>query len=50
MAVQTQVFDEAKFSIVPTSRGFQVLYDGEFWENADSYSEALTDIREAVEQ
>ena len=48
MAVQTQVYDESKFSIEPTRHGFQVLYDGEFWENADSYSEALTDIREAV--
>ena len=48
MEVQTRVYDESKFSIIPTNRGYEVRYDGKFWENADSYSEAENDIREAV--
>ena len=48
VATQTKVYDESKFSIEPTGRGYEVYYDGKFWETADSYSEAENDIREAV--
>lgn len=48
VAIQTRAYDESKFSIVPTGRGYEVYYDGKFWETADSYSEAENDIREAV--
>lgn len=46
--IQTRVYDETKFSIVPSRNGVTVYYDGEFWENADSYKEAEDDIKDAL--
>ena len=38
-------YDENKFNIISNRHGVTVLYDGAFWENADSYTEALKDIK-----
>ena len=46
--IQTIVYDETKFSIVPSRNGVTVYYDDEFWENADSYKEAEDDIRDVL--
>ena len=43
----TEVFDRSKFTIVSARHGVTVFYNGIFWENADSYSEAIKDIDEA---
>lgn len=46
--IQTRVYDEAKFSIVPSRNGVTVYYDDEFWENADSFREAEQDIKDVL--
>ena len=50
MAVATRVYDRSKFSIESSRHGVTVYYDGEFWENADSYAEAEQDILDAIQR
>lgn len=45
MSTKTK-FDSDKFSIEHSRYGVTVLYDGEFFESADTYAEAENDIRE----
>lgn len=40
----TKQYFREKFSVKPSRYGVTVFYDGVFWENADSYKEAETDI------
>lgn len=42
-------FNEALFSIEPTREYYTIFYDGVFFETVDSYSEALIEIRKAIE-
>ena len=48
MTVSTRSYDRSKFSIDPSRHGVTVYYDGAFWENADSFTEAEQDIEDAV--
>lgn len=43
-------YDSSKFSINHARHGVVVLYDGEFFESADSYKEAEQDIKEFLEE
>ena len=43
MATLTR-YDRSKFEVVPSRYGATVYYDGEFFESADSTSEAYSDI------
>lgn len=48
MATLTK-YDRFKFKVVPSRYGATVYYDGEFFESADSTSEAYSDIEKFIE-
>ena len=48
MATLTK-YDSFKFEVVPSRYGATVYYDGEFFESADSTSEAYSDIEKFIE-
>ena len=47
-SIQTK-YDSSKFSVSPSRYGVIVYYDGEFFESADSTSEAYSDIEKFIE-
>lgn len=42
-------YDRSKFSICYSRNGVTVYYDGEFFETADTYSEAEEDIEDLLD-